>query len=53
MFDRSLQICRGLGISRDLPLADFCAEGRAFRIYGGPSEVHRKVIAWQLLKMTA
>lgn len=45
VFDRALQICGGKGISDDLPLADFYAEARAFRIYDGPSEVHRMVIA--------
>lgn len=49
VFDRAIQICGGLGVSRDLPLSDFYAEGRAFRIYDGPSEVHRMVIARRLL----
>lgn len=49
VFDRAVQICGGLGISDDLPLSDFYAEARAFRIYDGPSEVHRMVIARKLL----
>lgn len=49
VFDRALQICGGKGVSDDLPLADFYAEARAFRIYDGPSEVHRMVIARQVL----
>jgi acyl-CoA dehydrogenase len=49
VFDRAIQICGGLGVSRDLPLGDFFAEARAFRIYDGPSEVHRMVIARGLL----
>lgn len=49
VFDRAIQICGGLGVSRDLPLGDFFAEARAFRIYDGPSEVHRMVIARELL----
>lgn len=49
VFDRALQICGGAGVSDDLPLADFYAEARAFRIYDGPSEVHRMVIARRLL----
>jgi acyl-CoA dehydrogenase len=50
VFDRALQICGGKGVSDDLPLADFYAEARAFRIYDGPSEVHRMVIARSLLR---
>ena len=50
VIDRALQICGSLGISDDLPLADFYREARAFRIYDGPSEVHRMVIARGLLK---
>jgi acyl-CoA dehydrogenase len=33
-----------------LPLGDFYREARLFRIYDGPSEVHRMVIARQVLK---
>jgi acyl-CoA dehydrogenase len=50
VIDRALQICGSLGVSGDLPLADFYREARAFRIYDGPSEVHRMVIARSLLK---
>jgi acyl-CoA dehydrogenase len=50
VIDRALQVCGSLGISGDLPLADFYREARAFRIYDGPSEVHRMVIARGLLK---
>jgi acyl-CoA dehydrogenase len=53
VIDRALQICGSLGISADLPLADFYREARAFRIYDGPSEVHRMVIARGLLKQLA
>ena len=50
VIDRAIQICGSLGISTDLPLASFYREARAFRIYDGPSEVHRMVIARELLK---
>jgi acyl-CoA dehydrogenase len=53
VIDRALQVCGSLGISTDLPLADFYREARAFRIYDGPSEVHRMVIARWLLKQLA
>jgi acyl-CoA dehydrogenase len=48
--DRALQICGGLGISDDLPLATFYKEIRPFRIYDGPNEVHRSSIARRVLK---
>jgi acyl-CoA dehydrogenase len=50
VIDRAMQICGSLGIADDLPLAAFYREARAFRIYDGPSEVHRMVIARGLLK---
>ncbi|MFD6101297.1 acyl-CoA dehydrogenase family protein [Nocardia salmonicida] len=43
--DRSMQMCGGLGVSADLPLARLSREVRPFRIYDGPSEVHRWAIA--------
>lgn len=50
VLDRAIQICGGLGISRDLPLSRWYESARAFRIYDGASEVHRMVIARQVLK---
>ena len=49
VIDRAVQVCGSLGVSHDLPLADFYAEARAFRIYDGPSEAHRMVIARRVL----
>ncbi|MGW5522072.1 acyl-CoA dehydrogenase family protein [Gordonia sp. NPDC003950] len=43
--DRSIQMCGGMGVSDDLPLARLQRELRPFRIYDGPSEVHRWAIA--------
>jgi alkylation response protein AidB-like acyl-CoA dehydrogenase len=43
--DRSVQLCGGLGVSQDLPVAKLAREIRPFRIYDGPSEVHRWSIA--------
>ena len=43
--DRAGQMCGGLGVSRDLPVAKIARELRPFRIYDGPSEVHRWSIA--------
>jgi acyl-CoA dehydrogenase len=50
VIDRAVQICGALGISGDTPLEMFFREARAFRIYDGPSEVHRMVIARNLLR---
>ena len=43
--DRAVQICGGLGVSGDLPLARLTAEVRPFRIYDGPTETHLWAIA--------
>lgn len=48
--DRAVQVCGGLGVSDDLPLSLFYREVRPFRIYDGPSEVHRAAIASRLLR---
>lgn len=48
--DRALQICGSLGVSDDVPLATFMRESRPFRIYDGPSEVHRMAIAARLFR---
>jgi acyl-CoA dehydrogenase len=48
--DRALQICGSLGVSEDLPLGLFYREVRPFRIYDGPSEVHRVAIAARYLR---
>lgn len=50
IIDRAVQICGALGVSGDTPLEHFYREARAFRIYDGPSEVHRMVIARDVLK---
>ncbi len=51
--DRALQICGGMGVSRDLPLSTWYEKARAFRIYDGASEVHRMVIARETIKKHA
>ncbi len=43
--DRSVQMCGGAGVSADLPVARIAREIRPFRIYDGPSEVHRMSLA--------
>jgi acyl-CoA dehydrogenase len=49
--DRALQICGSHGVAAtELPLASFYRNVRPFRIYDGPSEVHRTVIARSVLQ---
>lgn len=50
VIDRAVQILGGLGVTRYTPVGAFYADVRAFRIYDGPSEVHRMSIARSLLK---
>jgi acyl-CoA dehydrogenase len=42
--DRAVQICGALGVSGDVLLSRYLCEVRPFRIYDGPSEVHRWAI---------
>ena len=48
--DRAVQICSALGISEDTQLSIFYKEARPFRIYDGPSEVHRGAIARRIFR---
>ena len=48
--DRCVQILGGLGVTRDTPVERIFRDIRAFRIYDGPSEVHRWAIGRQLMK---
>ncbi|MEK0429330.1 MAG: hypothetical protein RL001_1857 [Pseudomonadota bacterium] len=47
--DRSVQIMGGLGVTGDTPVMRIFTDMRAFRIYDGPSEVHR----WSMAKKIA
>jgi acyl-CoA dehydrogenase len=47
--DRCIQILGGLGVSKELPLERWYRELRIKRIGEGPSEVHRLVVARELL----
>ncbi len=53
VIDRALQICGATGISEDTPLSHFYREARPFRIYDGPSEVHRGSIARRIFRKVA
>lgn len=49
VLDRAIQVHGALGYSRDTPLESWYREARAARIYDGPDEVHRMVLARQIL----
>jgi alkylation response protein AidB-like acyl-CoA dehydrogenase len=48
--DRSMQVMGALGTLRDTPVERFFRDARAFRIYDGPSEVHRWSLARGVVK---
>ena len=48
--DRAVQICGAAGIAEDGPVSRLYREIRPFRIYDGPSEVHRHSIARRLFR---
>jgi (R)-benzylsuccinyl-CoA dehydrogenase len=48
--DRAIQLYGGMGLSKELPLEYIARMVRVLRVVEGPSEVHRWVIARDLLK---
>ena len=50
VIDRAVQVCGSSGIAREGLLERLYRDVRAFRIYDGPSEVHRMVLARELLR---
>ena len=48
--DRAIQLFGGMGVSKELPLEFISRVTRIYRIVEGPSEVHRWVVARDLLK---
>jgi acyl-CoA dehydrogenase len=48
--DRSLQVLGGLGLTHDTQVERIFREIRAFRVYDGPSEVHRWAIASRIAR---
>jgi alkylation response protein AidB-like acyl-CoA dehydrogenase len=48
--DRCVQIMGALGTLRDTPVERFFRDARAFRVYDGPSEVHRWSLARGVVK---
>ena len=49
--DRSVQMLGGQGVTGDTPVMRIFTDMRAFRIYDGPSEVHRWSMARKLVHM--
>ncbi|WP_400163669.1 acyl-CoA dehydrogenase family protein [Brevibacillus sp. TJ4] len=50
VIDRAIQVHGALGITADTPLEGFYREARSARIYDGADEVHRMVVAKQIIK---
>jgi acyl-CoA dehydrogenase len=50
VLDRAIQVHGALGMTDDLPLAGWYRHERAARIYDGPDEVHKMVVAKRILK---
>jgi acyl-CoA dehydrogenase len=50
VLDRAIQVHGGLGVTDDTPLAFWFRHERAARIYDGPDEVHKSVVARHLMK---
>jgi len=48
--DRAMQMFGGMGMTKDLPIEYIYRACRPFRIYEGPSEIHRWFIARDLLR---
>ena len=53
VIDRAVQVHGALGLTDGTPLAGMAARARAGRIYDGPDEVHRMVVARRILKAYA
>src|SRR6185312_8263041 len=50
VLDRAIQTHGAMGLTPETPLAAFWAAERGARIYDGPDEVHKIVVARQILK---
>lgn len=48
--DRAMQMFGGMGMTKDMPLEYISRASRVWRVYEGPSEVHRWFIARDLLR---
>jgi alkylation response protein AidB-like acyl-CoA dehydrogenase len=50
VIDRAIQVHGALGVTSDTPLEHMYREARFARIYDGPDEVHRMVVARRLIR---
>jgi acyl-CoA dehydrogenase len=50
VLDRAIQVHGALGMTDDTPLAYWYSHERAARIYDGPDEVHKSVVARRILR---
>jgi alkylation response protein AidB-like acyl-CoA dehydrogenase len=50
VIDRAMQVHGARGLTNETPLAAMAMQARAARIYDGPDEVHRMVVARRILK---
>jgi alkylation response protein AidB-like acyl-CoA dehydrogenase len=53
VIDRAIQVHGGLGLTEDTPLALMWRMARGGRIYDGPDEVHKSVVARRILRAFA
>jgi acyl-CoA dehydrogenase len=53
VIDRAIQVHGARGLTDETPLATMAMHARAGRIYDGPDEVHRQVVAKRILKAFA
>jgi alkylation response protein AidB-like acyl-CoA dehydrogenase len=53
VLDRAIQVHGALGFSQDSPLEGWYREARAARLYDGPDEVHRMVVARRVMRLFA
>jgi alkylation response protein AidB-like acyl-CoA dehydrogenase len=50
VIDRAVQVHGARGLTNETPLANMLLQARSARIYDGPDEVHRMVVARRILK---
>src|SRR6476659_6002553 len=50
VIDRAIQVHGARGLTDETPLANMAMQARGGRIYDGPDEVHRQVVAKRILK---
>ncbi len=51
IIDQAMQTFGAMGMTKEMPLQLMAAKVRTMRIYEGPSEIHRWVIARNLLRL--